>query len=97
MDAWPERPGTTSREGGALGPQPEGRRHLLPHRRHVDRPSVRELDPIAAALVDCEVAPNGIGMCLAEPIEADVGATALLVGGRGEDQVAARPEPLARE
>ena len=76
--------------------QPERRGHLLRHRRLVDRPAVLELDPLAAALVDREVAANGVGMLLAQPLEAEAVAD-LLVGGRREDQVAARPEALARE
>jgi len=40
---------------------------------------------VAAALVDAEVRPHGVGMRPAEPREADVHAD-LLVGGRGEDE-----------
>ncbi len=76
--------------------QPERSGHLLRDRRQVDRPAVFELDPLAASLVDREVAPNGVGMRLAQPLEAEAGA-GLLVGGRREDQIAARPEALARE
>ena len=87
IDAWPERP---------MYAQPERSGHLLRDRRQVDRPAVLELDPLAASLVDREVAANGVGMRLAQPLEAEAGA-GLLVGGRREDQVAARPEALARE
>src|SRR5207253_669283 len=50
----------------------------------------------ARALVDAEVAADGVGMRLAEPLRAEAGAD-LLVGGRREDQVTRRLEPLAGE
>src|SRR5437868_14781782 len=80
----------------AVNDQPEGRAHLLGCRAEIEDTAAAEVDPIACALVDAVVRANGVGMLAAQPREAEVVAD-LLVGRRGEDQVAARLEPLARQ
>ena len=86
-------PGHRGMPGAAVDAHPERRAHLLGGRAEVER-AARELDPLAAALVEAVVGADGVGVLLAEPGQAEVVAD-LLVGGRDEDQVAARLEPLA--
>ena len=77
--------------------QDEGRAQLLGRGAEVVR-APGDLDAVAGALVDGVLAAHGLGVLAAEPGEPEVGVVAhLLVGGGGEDQVAARLEPLARE
>ena len=73
----------------------ERRRHLLGGRAEVVD-AAAEVEPVAGALVDRVVAAHGVGVLLAEPLQAEAVAD-LLVGGRREDQVAGRPEALAGE
>ncbi len=86
IDACPERPLTRILNG---------RGELLRRRALVERRAA-ELDAVAAALVDGEVAAHGIRVRLAQPLEAEAVAD-LLVGGGGEDEVAGRPKALAHE
>ena len=58
--------------------------------------AVAEVEPVAGALVDGVVAAHRIRVLLAQPLQAEAVAD-LLVGGRGEDQVAGGPEALAGE
>ena len=60
------------------------------------RPLHSELEAFPAALVEGVVGADCIRMFATEPGQAEVVAD-LLVGGRDEDQVACRLEPLARE
>ena len=75
IDAWPERPCTRIVE----------RRASSSRRSRRGRDAAAELEPVAAALVDRVVAAHGVGVRLAEPLEAEAVAD-LLVGGRGEDR-----------
>ena len=79
----------------AVDAQTERRTHLLRGRTRVERLSA-EFDPVPGALVDAVVRAHGVGMRLAQPLGAEAGAD-LLVGCRGEDQVARRLESLARQ
>ena len=71
IDAWPERPCTRRRNGAlifsAVGADVED--------------AAAELEPVARALVDRVVAADGVGVLLAEPLQAEPVAD-LLVGGR---------------
>ena len=79
----------------AVHGDPEGRAHLLRGGAEIED-AAAELDPLAAALVDRVVDPDGVGMVLAEPLEAVVVAD-LLVGRGDEDEIARRREALAGE
>src|SRR5207244_4085478 len=62
----------------------------------VDPSSASTWSAVASALVDREIAANRVSVLATEPGKAEVVAY-LLVGGRGENEVAARPELVARE
>ncbi len=76
-------------------PQPERRARLLGGGAEVEDAPV-DLDPVALALVDGVLAADGLGMGLAQPLEAEAVAH-LLVRRRHEDQVARGAEALACE
>ena len=78
----------------AVDAQPERRTHLLGGRAEVEDAPLAEVDPVARAFVDAVLGTDRVRVLAAEPGEAEVFAD-LLVGGGGEDQVAARLEPLA--
>ena len=86
IDAWPERPCTrdVERRGQLLG-RPDDVVGLA-----------AEHEPVAAALVDREVAADRVRMLRAEPREPEAVAH-LLVGRRREDEVAGGLESLACE
>ena len=89
--------GDVGKRGVAAAPvheQPERRRRLLGGGAGVED-AAAQLEPVAGSLVDGVLAANGVGMLLAEPAQPLVLALAhLLVGGRGEEQVAGRLESL---
>ena len=72
------------------------RRRLLRRGARIKHPAAK-LQPVARSFVHRVFATDRIRVLLAQPAEALVLVVAhLLVGGRGEDEVAGRPEALAR-
>ena len=72
--------------------QPVGRGVLLAHLDEVQQP-LAAADLAPAALVEAELGVDELAPVLQQPVDAVVGAAALLVRGEGDDEVAAGRKP----